>query len=167
MNARRRVLMGTATVVVLGGAIGLAGAKGWLEPLDRAYAEWSLRSRVAGFWNARIEGDNETASSYMHASQTRSLGGAVRYFEFDINDVSIQDNVAHARVALTYKVALPGYAAEAAKPDRVELNQRWVREGWTWYLDPKGTEEKDEDLTLLPVNPPQPREERPGQPGGR
>lgn len=136
----RRALVAVALTIAVVGAIGLTSrGSGIFDRAQAAYAEWSLRSRVTALWKVRMTGDlDKTAGFVIQSSEPRAqIGNAVLYESFHIREVKIdQAGVAQVKVRVAYKIGIPGFTEKSAPAAQIELNQRWVREGRTWYWDP-------------------------------
>jgi hypothetical protein len=130
----RRLIVVLAGLLLAGGAALAALRTGAFDRLDKTYAEWSLRQRVMRLADARIEGNlKEVYPLIMRSCQPRArVGNAIPYVSFAIKDVKIDRNVASVTLGAMYRLPMVGLKA----PQPIDLEQRWVRVGRTWYWDP-------------------------------
>jgi hypothetical protein len=139
MKSVGRVFVVTILVLAGAGVVGLAASKAGL--LDPA---WSLESRVAGHFDARVAGDREAARAFISPEASkRTIGNAIQLLSYEIESITIEDDKATVNVEIEFKLAVPGFTTENDRPRKERLVQAWVRDGFTWYWMPVALEGGD------------------------
>ncbi len=138
MRSAGRILVVAILVLAGAGVAGLAASKtGLLDRLDAAYSTWSLKSRVKGYWDARVEGDIETVRGFIAPDSKRGkVGRAIKYLAYEIQEISMQEDTATVTLGIEYKVAVPGFTSDSDPARKDTLVHAWVRDGLTWYWQP-------------------------------
>jgi hypothetical protein len=138
-KGRVRALILALVIVAAAGAAVFAGARtGWLGRAWGAYDEWSLRQRVDSLWQARVERDIPKAEKFVgqFESPRAALGRAVKYESYSIQGMQVEGDRATVKMAIEYRVDLPGFTASDLPPEKAELTQNWVKQKGEWFWDP-------------------------------
>ncbi len=163
----RKFLIVAVIVLAGAGVLGFAGSQfGLLDRLDDAYAEWSLKSRVSAFMDARVSGDLEETVGFVAetCSPCAQIGNMVNYRTMEIIDMQIEDDSATVRLQATYVIALPGFSFEKDQPRETVMIQIWTRIDRQWYWDPGPPPTAGVGVTVLPEGETRPDRPAPAPP---
>jgi hypothetical protein len=131
----------TMKLAMLG--LGLAAAAGalgwgathpeWLGKLGLQSPERTLRSRIDGYWQARVQGDLSQMAQYIHPLQGGVPDPGMLVTEsYELEDVQIDGDSAVAMLRVRSRLKHP---ILSARERDTELQSRWVRYEGQWYQD--------------------------------
>ena len=138
-TSRTRLAVVAIVILAAATAAGFVSARGGVfKKVRGAYDRWSLRSRVDSLWESRLQGDLSKAAEFVinDGKPRVALGRAVRYLAYEVQEMTIEDEKAQVKLAIRYRLDLPGFSSEKDPPTTDVVKQTWVRSGGGWYWDP-------------------------------
>jgi hypothetical protein len=129
----KRIVLGIVVLVAAGTSFAALGGMSLIDAWGLRGAEPHLRSRVIGYWDARLDNDLQALAEYAHPSETEILQAGVLSTEaYELQGLDIDGDSAVATVKITARVLEAGFSARTR--ERV-LRQGWVRVDGEWYQE--------------------------------
>lgn len=128
----RKYLIGIVLLLVVGGFafVSLGGIK-WLDSMGFRGQERVLRSRIVGYWDARLDGDRDLIAQYQHPEQKEVFDPGMLVTEsYDFVDLQIDGDTAVAKVDLVTYIKHPMLSAHTQE---AQVRDEWVLVDGTWY----------------------------------
>jgi hypothetical protein len=123
------------------GFLALPGGRGWLTSTGVLGEERLVRSRIDGYWNARVQGDLAAMARYQHPDQQSVPDtGLLTTEAFEIRSLSIEGDQATAEVAVKARLQHPKLRNMERE---VVAKERWVKVDGRWHRDKQLTSIKD------------------------
>jgi hypothetical protein len=129
----RKILIGTAAAAVLGGAaLAAMGGMGWLDATGLRGEERLVRTRVEGYWQARMDGDLEAIAGYVHPLQGQVPEPGILMTEgYELHGVAVDGDEATAKVTVKSRLKHPVLSSRGRT---LEMDSRWVKYEGKWYM---------------------------------
>jgi len=107
----------------------------WLDERGLRGSARQAESRMRGYWEARVAGDLEALSNYLHPMQTQIVQPGMLVTEaYEIHGVAVDGERATASVKVRSRLKHP---VLSAKVREVELQSSWIKYEGQWYLEPQ------------------------------
>jgi hypothetical protein len=130
----KRLVLAIVVLVAAGGSFAALGGMKWLDGWGFRGDEAHLRSRLVGYWEARVDDDLQALAEYAHPSETELMqSGLLATEAYELQGVTIDGDTAVAAVKITSRLRQAGFSARAR--ERV-IQQGWVRVDGEWYQEP-------------------------------
>lgn len=132
---RKTFVIGSAVLLLAGGASFAAfGGMNWLDSLGLRGPERQVRTRVVGYWEARLANDPVRMAPYIHPLQQSLVGaGPLTTETYELQDLVVNGEEAVATVHLRARVR---NALVTSGPREVTIKDRWVRHEGQWFKEP-------------------------------
>lgn len=129
----KRWVLSLLAIVVMGGGFVLAGGVGWLESTGMLGQDRLVRSRVEGYWQARLEGDLAKMAGFEHPEQQWSADPKMlETAKYEIRSIEIDGDEAVAVVAFTARLKDPKLSRFNRE---IVANDRWIRYEGNWHRE--------------------------------
>jgi len=128
----RKYLIGIVLLLVVGGFafVSLGGIK-WLDSMGFRGQERVLRSRVEGYWEARLKGNAQEVAQFQHPDQREVFDPGMLVTEsYEIVDLRVDGDTAVANVDLVTYIKHPLLSAHTQD---AQVRDEWVQVDGTWY----------------------------------
>jgi hypothetical protein len=138
----KKVVLVTAALLLCGGvAFGAMGGLAWIDALGLRGAERQARSRIAGYWNARLDNDVNALAEFVHPAETMIIDPGMLVTEaYELRDVAVEGDEAVAKVWLRSRIK---HAMFSGKTRELEIADHWTRFRGQWYKTPGPNTIKD------------------------
>lgn len=134
----RKMLLGTTLALALTGAAFTAfGGPSWLDATGLRGEDRLVASRLAAYWQARMEGNPEAMVEYVHPLQESVPENGLLVTEgYEIHDVAVDGDTAIASLTVKSRLKHP---LLSHRERVVEMKSRWVKYEGKWYTAPAPT----------------------------
>lgn len=131
---KRLVLFLIVAVAAGGSLFALAGGKDWLTANGFLGQERLLRSRLDGYWQARVKGDLAAMAQYIHPEQRgiANPGGLLTTEKYEVKSLEINGERAVAVVDMRARVSTPSMAGFTRD---ITTKDVWVKQAGGWYRE--------------------------------
>jgi hypothetical protein len=132
---KKTVVIGSAVLLLAGGASFAAfGGMTWLDSMGLRGSERQARTRIVGYWEARVANDPVKLAPFVHPSQqTLVSSGPLTTEAFEVQEVVVGGDTAVATVHIRARVR---NALVTSGPREVTVKDRWVRHEGQWFKEP-------------------------------
>ena len=129
----KKILIGSVMALGIGGAAFAAmGGLSWLDAMGLRGETRLVATRVDAYWKARVAGDLEKMSSYLHPLQeTLPAPGMLVTEGYELKDVTVDGETALAKLTVQSRLKHPVLSSQQRT---VELDTQWVKYEGKWYL---------------------------------
>jgi len=130
---KRFALLLIVAAAALGGLFALAGGMDWLTATGLLGQERLVRSRLDGYWQARVKGNLEEMAQYIHPEQ-RGIPdpGMLNTERYEVKSLAIDGERAVAVVDLRARLTNPVLAGITRD---VTTQDVWVMHAGRWYRE--------------------------------
>ncbi len=138
----KKWMAGLAVVLVAGGAGVMAlGGMSWIDEMGLRGEERRVRSRMEGYWQARVAEDVDKMSKYAHPAQPIvPQPGTLITEAFEIEGIALDGERAVATTKIRTHIK---HTQFTSKSKEITLEDPWVRFDGTWYREPRPTTLQD------------------------
>jgi len=129
--------------LILLAAIGSAGTASAQSPSSGPEPDiQALRTRVAAFWAARVDGDIQRQWELLEprgrgrvtASEYAADRGGLKYMAYQVEDATVKGFFGTVKVKVLFQPVLPPSAASRTVPPQTSVtDDAWIRIAGVWY----------------------------------
>lgn len=131
----KKLMIGLVVSLTVGGlAVAALGGMSWLDDLGLRGPERQVRSRMLGYWEARLKADMQGMGEFIHPAQTTLPNPGMLVTEaYEIQDLAVDGDAAVATVKLRSRLK---HSLFSQMTREVTIEDRWVRYKGQWFKQP-------------------------------
>ena len=138
----KKLIIGIGLIIAASGfAFTTMGGMSWLDSMGLRGEDRLVRSRMVGYWDARVAADVESMADFIHPAQPMVFQSGMLITEnYELQELEVEGDHAVATVKLTSRIK---HALFSSKSRDVTIQDGWVRYKGTWYKEPGPVTFKD------------------------